>query len=96
MRGQPFPRVRGLDQLLLELSLQSQPFGQSHLPAGLHPQYDAIIHAFAHSEAGRDAEARAALQSIGLHRLSRETVVHLAEPEERIGRRGQFTSRRRL
>jgi tetratricopeptide (TPR) repeat protein len=40
--------------------------GKHGLPVELHAGFDQILHAFRHYEAGRDDEARAALQAIGL------------------------------
>jgi tetratricopeptide (TPR) repeat protein len=40
--------------------------GKSGLPAELHAAFDLIVQAFAHAEAGRDEDARTALQGIGL------------------------------
>jgi tetratricopeptide (TPR) repeat protein len=42
------------------------PAGKVSLPADLHAGFDAVLQAFAHAEAGRDDETRAALQTIGL------------------------------
>jgi tetratricopeptide (TPR) repeat protein len=49
-----------------DLALRKGPGGKSLLPAELHAGFDAVTQAFAHSETGRDEEARAALQAIGL------------------------------
>ena len=46
--------------------MRQGPGGKSILPAELHAGFDAVVQAFAHSEAGRDDDARAALQAIGL------------------------------
>jgi tetratricopeptide (TPR) repeat protein len=51
---------------IADLALRKGPGGKSILPADLHAGFDATIQAFAHAEAGRDDEARAALQAIGL------------------------------
>ena len=40
--------------------------GKSTLPADLHASFDLVLQAFRHYEAGRDDEARAAMQGIGL------------------------------
>ena len=40
--------------------------GKTQLPAELQGPFELIVQAFAHAEAGRDEEARAALQGIGL------------------------------
>src|SRR5204862_1272396 len=40
--------------------------GRDALPEALRPQFDLVTQAFAHAEAGRDEEARAALQGVGL------------------------------
>jgi tetratricopeptide (TPR) repeat protein len=40
--------------------------GKASLPQDLHVTFDLILQAFAHYESGRDEEARAALQGIGL------------------------------
>src|SRR5262249_49546036 len=40
--------------------------GRKLLPADLQPAFDALVQAFAHAEAGRDDDARTALQAIGL------------------------------
>lgn len=49
-----------------DLAIRKGPGGKSILPAELHAGFDAVLEAFAHSEAGRDEEARTALQAIGL------------------------------
>jgi tetratricopeptide (TPR) repeat protein len=51
---------------LADLAVRQGPAGRNTLPAELHAGFDAVLQAFAHSEAGRDDEARAALQTIGL------------------------------
>jgi tetratricopeptide (TPR) repeat protein len=40
--------------------------GRQLLPEALRPVFDRVVQAFGHAEAGRDEEARAALQEIGL------------------------------
>jgi tetratricopeptide (TPR) repeat protein len=40
--------------------------GRASLPAALQADYDRVVAAFAHAEAGRDEEAREALQGVGL------------------------------
>src|SRR5207248_7846116 len=40
--------------------------GRGLLPSALHADFDQVLLAFGHLEAGRDEEARAALQAIGL------------------------------
>src|SRR5262249_48071548 len=40
--------------------------GKNSLPAPLHAPFDLILQAFTHYEAGRDEQARAALQGVGL------------------------------
>src|SRR5262249_44027008 len=42
------------------------PAGKNALPPDLHAPFDLVLQAFAHYEAGRDEETRAALQGIGL------------------------------
>jgi tetratricopeptide (TPR) repeat protein len=53
-------------QSAADAALAEGPQGKVWLPADLHPAFDLIVQAFAHYEAGRDDEARAALQAIGL------------------------------
>lgn len=49
-----------------DAAMRHGPAAKSTLPAELRPQFDAVLQAFQHSEAGQDEEARAALQHIGL------------------------------
>jgi tetratricopeptide (TPR) repeat protein len=51
---------------LADAALRQGPSGKGLLPAEHHAGFDAALQAFAHSEAGRDDDARAALQAIGL------------------------------
>jgi tetratricopeptide (TPR) repeat protein len=51
---------------LADGALRQGAAGCNTLPAELHAGFDAIVQAFAHGAAGRDDEARAALQAIGL------------------------------
>jgi tetratricopeptide (TPR) repeat protein len=50
----------------VDAALRQGSAGRQKLAAELQPQFDAIVQAFAHAEAGRDEEARTALQLIGL------------------------------
>jgi tetratricopeptide (TPR) repeat protein len=50
----------------VDAALVKGPAGKNQLPADLHAPFDLVLQAFAHSEAGRDEDARNALQSIGL------------------------------
>ena len=52
--------------LAADAALAQGPAGKNALPVELHTGFDQIVQAFAHYEAGRDEDARAALQSIGL------------------------------
>lgn len=49
-----------------DAALEQGPTGRDLLPPALHADFDQVRLAFAHLEAGRDEESRAALQSIGL------------------------------
>jgi tetratricopeptide (TPR) repeat protein len=49
-----------------DLAVRQGGAGKRVLPAELHAGFDAVMQAFAHGEAGRDDDARAALQAIGL------------------------------
>lgn len=49
-----------------DFALRQGPAGKHLLPAELHPQFDLVTRAFAHAEAGRDDDAREALQGVGL------------------------------
>jgi tetratricopeptide (TPR) repeat protein len=53
------------------------PAGKSLLSADLHATFDLLLQAFAHYEAGRDEQARAALQGIGLQSPFLEWKVFL-------------------
>jgi tetratricopeptide (TPR) repeat protein len=50
-----------------DAALRRGPAGRNSLPPELHAGFNALLQAFAHSEAGRDEDARAALQTIGLN-----------------------------
>src|SRR5262245_5722368 len=58
-------RARVLAQAA-DAALAQGKAGRSHLPETLQGQFDLIVSAFAQAEAGRDEEARATLQGIGL------------------------------
>jgi tetratricopeptide (TPR) repeat protein len=65
----PEPDSRARQRILghaADAALRQGPGGRATLPAELQPGFDAVMQAFAHAEAGRDEEARAALQPIGL------------------------------
>jgi tetratricopeptide (TPR) repeat protein len=49
-----------------DLAVRHGAGGKRILPAELHAGFDSVVQAFAHAEAGRDDDARVALQSIGL------------------------------
>jgi tetratricopeptide (TPR) repeat protein len=49
-----------------DLAVRQGSAGKRALPAELHAGFDAVLQAFAHGEAGRDEDVRAALQAIGL------------------------------
>jgi tetratricopeptide (TPR) repeat protein len=49
-----------------DTAIRRGPTGRNLLPLEHHAGFDAVLQAFAHSEASRDDEARAALQTIGL------------------------------
>ncbi|MCI0683591.1 MAG: transcriptional repressor TCF25 family protein [Gemmataceae bacterium] len=51
---------------LVDSALRQGPAGRAGLPADLQPPFGLIVQAFAHAEQGRDDDARAALQGIGL------------------------------
>lgn len=51
---------------IVDAALVQGPAGTRALPEALHAPFELILQAFAHYEAGRDEEARAALQGIGL------------------------------
>lgn len=53
-------------QSAVDAAVAQGPSGKATLPADLHAAFDATLLAFAHYEAGRDEDARAAMQSIGL------------------------------
>jgi tetratricopeptide (TPR) repeat protein len=61
----PMQRQRVI-QCGADAAMAKGPQGKVWLPADLHPAFDLIVQAFAHYEARRDDEARAALQGIGL------------------------------
>lgn len=61
----PALRLRAL-QHAADAALAKGGAGKNALPAELHAAFDLILHAFKHYEAGRDEEARALLQGIGL------------------------------
>jgi tetratricopeptide (TPR) repeat protein len=63
----PDPAVR--QQVLhhtIDAAVARGPAGKTALPETLHAPFDLVLQAFAHYEAGRDDDARAALQGIGL------------------------------
>ncbi|MCI0460275.1 MAG: hypothetical protein L0Z62_25260 [Gemmataceae bacterium] len=60
-----------------DIALRRGPAGRDTLPEALRPQLDMILQAFAHTEAGRDEEARAALQGVGLQSPFLEWKVFL-------------------
>ncbi len=61
------PRLRQrVHGQLADAALRQGHAGRATLPAELHAGFDAIVQAFAHAEAGRDDDARATLQPIGL------------------------------
>ena len=49
-----------------DVALQREPAGRSLLPESLHADFDLIVLAFRQTEAGKDDDARATLQGIGL------------------------------
>lgn len=51
---------------LADVAMRHGAAGRNTLPAELHAGFDAIVQAFAHGAAGRDDDARASLQAIGL------------------------------
>lgn len=53
-------------QNAVDAALAQGPVGKNALPGDLHAPFDLVLQAFAHYEAGRDDDARAALQGIGL------------------------------
>jgi tetratricopeptide (TPR) repeat protein len=55
-----------LNRRLADAALLQEKDGRSALPPELQPEYDAVVQAFKHQEAGRDDLAAAALQAIGL------------------------------
>ena len=61
----PAVRQRLLAQAV-DAALGQGAAGKNQLPTDLHAGFDLILQAFIHSEAGRDEEARVALQGIGL------------------------------
>jgi tetratricopeptide (TPR) repeat protein len=65
--SEPEPRQR--QQILGHLAdhaVRQGSSGKNTLPPDLHAGFDAVLQAFAHSEAGREEQARAVLQAIGL------------------------------
>jgi tetratricopeptide (TPR) repeat protein len=65
----PFADSPALPRVLVQAAdaaLGQGKAGKGQLPENLHGQFDLILQAFDHAEAGRDEEARAALQGIGL------------------------------
>jgi tetratricopeptide (TPR) repeat protein len=65
----PYPDSAALPRVLAQAAdaaLAQGRAGRDTLPEGLRGQLDLVLHASAHAEAGRDEEARAALQGIGL------------------------------
>ncbi len=50
----------------VDAALRKGQAGRNVLPEALRPQFDLVVQAFAHAEAGRDEETRTALQGIGL------------------------------
>jgi tetratricopeptide (TPR) repeat protein len=55
-----------LQGALADAAFLAEKDGRSTLPPGLQADYDRIVHAFAQAEAGRDEEAREALQGVSL------------------------------
>jgi len=61
------PQVRQhIVQNVADAAICKGPAGKSDLPSDLHAGFDAVLQAFSHYEAGRDDEARNAMQAIGL------------------------------
>jgi tetratricopeptide (TPR) repeat protein len=76
---------------------------RAYLPESLHAAFDLIVQAFAHYEAGRDDEARAALQGIGLQSpllewkvLLRGLIAYQANDDARALENWQRLSDKRL
>lgn len=67
----------GLMGPLVDGAIQQGKAGRDSLPADLRPEYDQVILAFAHAEAGRDDAAKEAMQSIGLRSPFLEWKVFL-------------------
>ncbi len=68
------PRVLGF---AADFALQQGAAGRNTLPEAHHPQFDLIVQAFAHTAAGRDEQAKAALQGVGLQSPFLEWKVFL-------------------
>ena len=63
----PDPAVRQqVSNHMVDAAVARGPASKSALPESLHAPFDLLVQAFAHYEAGRDDDARAALQGIGL------------------------------
>lgn len=72
----PVQRQRIL-QSAADAAVAQGPASKAALPADLHASFDLLLQAFAHYEAGRDEEARVALQGIGLQSPFLEWKVFL-------------------
>ena len=67
MEQVPDPAVRQrVLQNAVDAAVACGPAGRISLPADLHAPFDLILQAFTHYEAGRDEQARGALQGVGL------------------------------
>src|SRR5262249_59575457 len=73
------------------------------LPAPLHAPFDLILQAFTHYEAGRDEQARAALQGVGLQSpfiewkvLLRGLLAYIAKDDSRALENWQRLDQTRL
>jgi tetratricopeptide (TPR) repeat protein len=84
----PALRQRVLQQAA-DAAIAKGATGKHALPAELHAGFDLVLHAFKHYEAGRDEEARAALQGIGLQSpflewklLLRGLLAYHADPND--------------
>ena len=64
-------------ELAGDAALERQAAGRALLPAGLHPDFERVLRAFAHVERGEDDAARAMLQEIGLRSAFLEWKVLL-------------------
>jgi tetratricopeptide (TPR) repeat protein len=62
---------------VVDVALSKGPSGKALLPEPLHEHYDLIVHAFQAYENGKDDDARAALQNIGLQSPFLEWKVFL-------------------